>query len=158
MSWDETFADRYEEWSASMTADIAFYVELARQATGSLGELAIGNHRKETIHLAIRRRFSGELVSAEGAPQKSLREEGVISVNPRNELLWIVQLNAGEQRKQLNDKLTEVIAHLNKIEAKLNTGISVNERTIEPSRAKMTVRAIGRNSFPSIPSSVRIGR
>jgi hypothetical protein len=30
MSWDESFADRYEEWSAPMTADIAFYVGLAR--------------------------------------------------------------------------------------------------------------------------------
>ena len=26
VSWDEAFADRYEEWSAEMTADIAFYV------------------------------------------------------------------------------------------------------------------------------------
>ena len=28
MSWDEAFADRYDEWSAHMTADVAFYVEL----------------------------------------------------------------------------------------------------------------------------------
>ena len=45
MSWDEAFADRYEQWSADMTADIAFYVELARQADGPLVELAIGNGR-----------------------------------------------------------------------------------------------------------------
>lgn len=45
MSWDEAFADRYEEWSADMTADIAFYVELACQADGPLVELAIGNGR-----------------------------------------------------------------------------------------------------------------
>lgn len=45
MSWDEAFADRYEEWSADMTADVAFYVELARKADGSLVELAIGNGR-----------------------------------------------------------------------------------------------------------------
>ncbi len=45
MSWDEAFADRYEEWSAHMTADVAFYVELARQAEGPLVELAIGNGR-----------------------------------------------------------------------------------------------------------------
>ena len=45
MSWDEAFADCYEEWSADMTADIAFYVELARQAAGPLVELAIGNGR-----------------------------------------------------------------------------------------------------------------
>ena len=45
MSWDEGFADRYEEWSAEMTADVAFYVRLARQAAGPLVELAIGNGR-----------------------------------------------------------------------------------------------------------------
>src|SRR5207253_1620008 len=45
MSWDEAFADHYEEWSASMTADVAFYVELAREANGPLVELAIGNGR-----------------------------------------------------------------------------------------------------------------
>lgn len=45
MSWDEAFADRYDEWSAHMTADIAFYVELAHDADGPLVELAIGNGR-----------------------------------------------------------------------------------------------------------------
>src|SRR5687767_14324337 len=45
MSWDEAFANRYEEWSAQMTVDVAFYVELACQADGPLVELAIGNGR-----------------------------------------------------------------------------------------------------------------
>jgi ubiquinone/menaquinone biosynthesis C-methylase UbiE len=45
MSWDEAFASRYEEWSAHMTADVAFYVSLALQADGPLVELAIGNGR-----------------------------------------------------------------------------------------------------------------
>jgi SAM-dependent methyltransferase len=45
MSWDEAFANRYEQWSAHITADIAFYVELARQADGPLVELAVGNGR-----------------------------------------------------------------------------------------------------------------
>src|SRR5215469_10309285 len=45
MSWDETYADRYDEWSAHMTADVPFYVELARAADGPLVELAIGNGR-----------------------------------------------------------------------------------------------------------------
>ncbi|HEV2129100.1 MAG TPA: class I SAM-dependent methyltransferase [Thermomicrobiales bacterium] len=45
MSWDEAFADRYEDWSAHMTADIAFYVELAGAADGPLVELAVGNGR-----------------------------------------------------------------------------------------------------------------
>jgi ubiquinone/menaquinone biosynthesis C-methylase UbiE len=45
MSWDEEFADRYEEWSGHMTADVAFYTELAAEADGPLVELAIGNGR-----------------------------------------------------------------------------------------------------------------
>ena len=45
MSWDEAFANRYDEWAAHMTADVAFYVELARRAHGPLVELAIGNGR-----------------------------------------------------------------------------------------------------------------
>jgi ubiquinone/menaquinone biosynthesis C-methylase UbiE len=45
MSWDEAFANHYEEWSAHMTADIAFYVQLARAAQGPLVELAVGNGR-----------------------------------------------------------------------------------------------------------------
>ena len=45
MSWDEQFADRYEDWAAEMTADIPFYVELAREAEGPLVELAVGDGR-----------------------------------------------------------------------------------------------------------------
>ena len=45
MSWDEAFAQRYDEWASEMTADVAFYVELARQANGPLVELAVGNGR-----------------------------------------------------------------------------------------------------------------
>ena len=41
------------------------------------GELSVGNHRNEAINLVIRRRFSGELLSADGEPKSTLREEGV---------------------------------------------------------------------------------
>lgn len=45
MSWDESFARRYDDWSASMTEDVPFYVALAREADGPLVELGIGNGR-----------------------------------------------------------------------------------------------------------------
>jgi SAM-dependent methyltransferase len=45
MSWDEAYASRYDEWSAHMTEDVAFYVGLAREADGPLLELAVGNGR-----------------------------------------------------------------------------------------------------------------
>jgi ubiquinone/menaquinone biosynthesis C-methylase UbiE len=45
MSWAEAFSHRYDEWAADMTADIDFYVRLAREADGPLVELAVGNGR-----------------------------------------------------------------------------------------------------------------
>ncbi len=62
------------------------------------GEIAMGNHRAEEVRLVVRRRFSGELLDADGRPKASLREEGVYSVNRRNELLWTLSLKPGEER------------------------------------------------------------
>jgi ubiquinone/menaquinone biosynthesis C-methylase UbiE len=45
MSWDEGFAKHYDEWSARMTDDVAFYVSLAQNADGPLVELAVGSGR-----------------------------------------------------------------------------------------------------------------
>ena len=60
MSWDEGFAERYEEWSAHMTADIPFYTQLAVQASGPLVELAVGNGRVAIpVAQATRRRVTG---------------------------------------------------------------------------------------------------
>ena len=40
------------------------------------GELAVSNHRKETISMVIRRRFSGDLVQADGAPKRRFGPKG----------------------------------------------------------------------------------
>jgi SAM-dependent methyltransferase len=45
MSWDEGFSARYDEWSAEMTEDVPFYVELARETDGPLVELGVGSGR-----------------------------------------------------------------------------------------------------------------
>ena len=45
MSLYEPFAPVYDRWSAHMTEDVAFYVELARETEGPLVELAVGNGR-----------------------------------------------------------------------------------------------------------------
>ncbi len=74
------------------------------------GEVTVNNHRKETVQLVIRRRFSGELVSAEGEPKSSLREDGVYSVNKRNELFWTIPLKAGEERK-LKYRYSVLVSH-----------------------------------------------
>lgn len=41
----DAFAPIYDAWSAHMTEDVAFYVSLAREADGSIVELAVGNGR-----------------------------------------------------------------------------------------------------------------
>jgi SAM-dependent methyltransferase len=45
MSWDDGFAERYDEWAAGMTEDVPFYVGLAEEAEGPIVELAVGNGR-----------------------------------------------------------------------------------------------------------------
>jgi ubiquinone/menaquinone biosynthesis C-methylase UbiE len=65
MTWDEGFAERYEEWSAHMTADIAFYTELGVQAGGPLVELAIGNGR---VAIPIARVTGQRVVGIDSSP------------------------------------------------------------------------------------------
>ena len=62
------------------------------------GELLVCNHRSEDVQVQIRRRFSGDLVSADGEPATRLREEGVYSINPRYEATWTLTLKPGEER------------------------------------------------------------
>jgi SAM-dependent methyltransferase len=44
-SWYDAWADRYADWSTGVTADVPFYVGLARDADGPLVELAVGTAR-----------------------------------------------------------------------------------------------------------------
>ena len=45
MSAYEPFAAIYDDWASPMTEDVAFYVELAKEADGPVVELAVGNGR-----------------------------------------------------------------------------------------------------------------
>ncbi len=64
MGWDETFAERYDDWAAEMTEDVPFYVSLAREAEGPLVELAVGNGRVAIpVAHATRKRVIGIDVS-----------------------------------------------------------------------------------------------
>ena len=42
MSWDEAFANHYDDWSAALTADVPFYVDLAAEATAHSSSLQSG--------------------------------------------------------------------------------------------------------------------
>jgi ubiquinone/menaquinone biosynthesis C-methylase UbiE len=65
MSWDEAFARRYDEWSAHMTEDVAFYVALAREAEGPLVELAIGNGR---VAIPVARATGRTVIGIDSSP------------------------------------------------------------------------------------------
>ena len=65
MTWDEAFAARYDEWSADMTADVDFYVGLARSADGPLAELAIGNGR---VAIPVARATGRKVIGIDTSP------------------------------------------------------------------------------------------
>ena len=78
--------------------EIIYYGGRAFRRVPVKGELVASNHRAETVTLVIRRRFSGELLEADGNPRCVLREEGVYSVNKRNELIWTFELEPGKEK------------------------------------------------------------
>jgi SAM-dependent methyltransferase len=61
MSWYEAASERYDDWAgADMTADVPFYVGLAREADGPIVELAVGTGRVAIpVALATGRRVIG---------------------------------------------------------------------------------------------------
>lgn len=65
MSWSEGFAVRYGDWSAHMTEDVPFYVELAREADGLLVELAVGNGR---VAIPVARETGRRVVGLDSSP------------------------------------------------------------------------------------------
>lgn len=68
------------------------------QRTSVKGRLAVRNFRATEVTVAVRCGFSGELIEADGDPAKSLRTEGVSSVNPRRQLDWTIKLAPGEEK------------------------------------------------------------
>jgi len=65
VSWDEGFAERYDEWSARMSADVGFYVELAREADGPLVELAVGSGR---VAIPVARATGRRVIGIDSSP------------------------------------------------------------------------------------------
>ena len=65
VSFDEEFAENYDEWSAHIAADVPFYVELARAANGPLVELAIGNGR---VAIPVARATGQQVIGLDTSP------------------------------------------------------------------------------------------
>ena len=62
------------------------------------GELRLCNHRSSEIKMIVKRQFSGDYVKGDDQPKIDLREEGVWTVNKRNELTWTLKLKPAEER------------------------------------------------------------
>lgn len=66
MTFDEAFAERYDEWSAHMTEDVPFYVELAREADGPVVELAVGTGR---VAIPVARAIGRPVIGIDSSPR-----------------------------------------------------------------------------------------
>ena len=65
MSLYDAFAPIYDDWSAHMTDDVRFYVELARETEGPLVELAVGNGR---VAIPVARETGRRVVGIDKSP------------------------------------------------------------------------------------------
>ena len=65
MSWDERFAVDYDLWSARMTTDVDFYVDLASRADGPIVELAVGNGR---VAIPVARATGKPVIGIDASP------------------------------------------------------------------------------------------
>ena len=65
MSAYDPFATIYDDWSAHMTEDVAFYVELARETDGPLVELAVGNGR---VAIPVARETGRKVIGIDSSP------------------------------------------------------------------------------------------
>jgi ubiquinone/menaquinone biosynthesis C-methylase UbiE len=66
MSFDEGFAERYEEWSAEITEDVPFYVELALETDGPVVELAVGTGR---VAIPVARAIGRRVIGIDSSPR-----------------------------------------------------------------------------------------
>src|SRR3954447_17696976 len=73
MSWDEAFAEHYDDWTVEMTADVPFYVALAREADGPLVELAVGNGR---VAIPVARATGRTVLGIDTSPAVLARARG----------------------------------------------------------------------------------
>lgn len=74
------------------------------------GVLTIKNYRKTDAKMIVKLQFSGELISADASPKKELREEGVYSINKRNELKWEIIVKP-EEELTLKYKYSVLVRH-----------------------------------------------
>jgi hypothetical protein len=109
MSWDEAFAERYEEWSAPMTADVPFYVALAREADGPIVELAVGNGRVAGDRRRLRVQPPHRRADRRAAPGRSSTAHRHLRRRGQPERPDVEALYGGFERKPLEDSSEEYV-------------------------------------------------
>ena len=98
--WD-AFAPGYDEWSADMTEDVDFYVDLAREAEGPVVELAVGTGR---VAIPIAQRTGKRVVGIDSPPamlavaRRSAEAAGVT-----------LDLREGDMRSLAPDEPTDLV-------------------------------------------------
>jgi SAM-dependent methyltransferase len=65
MSAYDPFAAIYEQWSADMTEDVPFYVQLAEEADGPIVELAVGTGR---VAIPVARATGQQVIGIDSSP------------------------------------------------------------------------------------------
>src|SRR5204863_470419 len=102
MSSYDAFAPIYDDWASHMSEDVAFYIELAREAGGPVVELGVGNGRVAIrVAQAIGRPLLGvdtspamlELArvrAAEAGVELELREEEPFA-DTSDEFAWVAR-------------------------------------------------------------------
>ncbi len=63
------------------------------------GTITIKNLRKNKQKVIIKRKFIGKLIKANKNPKKRLLPEGVYNINEKNELIWNINLEGGQEIK-----------------------------------------------------------
>jgi hypothetical protein len=63
------------------------------------GELVMSNHRKQAIKLHVRQSIRGAIQQIDGDPKRTTREDSLEDVNRVQDVVWVVTLNPGEEKR-----------------------------------------------------------
>ncbi len=99
MSEYDSFADDYDAWSADMTEDVAWYVELAREAREPIVELAVGSGR---VAIPIARETGKRVIGIDRSP-------AMLAVARRRAAGLPVELREGDMRELSLDEPVDLV-------------------------------------------------
>lgn len=99
MSDYDSFAPDYDVWAADMTEDVAWYVDLAREAREPIVELGVGSGR---VAIAIARETGKRVIGID-------RSEGMIAVGRERARALPVEFRDGDMRELALEQQVELV-------------------------------------------------